>query len=383
MKEDYKNPDTDRRDYADDETEIDLLELAYKLWDKRRMILRWCGWGALVGLIIAFSIPKEYSSTVKLAPEAVNGKSSGSLGALASMAGISTGTSSADAVYPDLYPDVVSSVPFVTSLFDVELPLNEEDSVKMTLQEYMTEEISSPWWSVIMGVPGRLIGLLKSNEDVDESHRLDPFRLTVKERNLVEAINARVGATVDSKTSVVTINVTMQDPLVSAVLADTVMSRLQEYVIDYRTNKARQDLEYITKLNQEAKDTYYKAQQNYADYLDRNQGISLYSAQTTRERMKNETDLAFSLYNPTSQPVQQAQAKVQENTPVFAIVTPATVPTRASKPRKALILVGFVFLAFVASSAWILFGEPMLESFRATRSAQAAGTAPADKPSAE
>lgn len=380
MQEDYKNPDTDRRD-SDGEEEIDLLELFSKLWDNRRKIMRWCGWGALLGLVIAFSIPKEYSTSVKLAPEATKGRSSGGLGALASFAGINSGSNSADAVYPDLYPDVVSSVPFVTSLFDVEIPLSE-DSVKMTLKEYMDYEISSPWWSVILGIPGKIIGLIKGGDDEDESHSLDPFRLTISERNMVEALNARITATVDSKTSVVTLDVTMQDPLVSAVLADTVMARLQEYVTDYRTNKARQDLDYITKLNEEAKATYYKAQQEYADYLDRNQGLSLHSAQTTRDRMKNETDLAFSLYNQTSQQVQQAQAKVQENTPVFAIVTPATVPTRASKPRKAIILVGFVFLAFVACSGWILFGQPMLESFRQTRASKEAAEA-ADKPSAE
>ena len=72
----------------------------------------------------------------------------------------------------------------------------------------------------------------------------------------------------------------------AAVLADTVMARLQEFVIDYRTTKARQDLKYIETLNEEAKATYYKAQQNYAAYLDRNQNLSLFSAQTTRDRLR-------------------------------------------------------------------------------------------------
>ncbi len=81
-----------------------------------------------------------------------------------------------------------------------------------------------------------------------------------------------------------------------------------------------------------------------------------------RERLENEAALAFNLFNQTAQQVQKAQAKVQENTPVYAIITPATVPVRAASPRKALILVGFTFLAFVACAAWILFLQPMLEN---------------------
>ena len=155
----------------------------------------------------------------------------------------------------------------------------------------------------------------------------------------------------------------MQDPLVSAVLADTVITRLQEFITDYRTNKARQDLAYAQKLNDEAKQTYYEAQQRYAEYLDRNQGVILHSVQTTRDRLENEASLAFNLYNQTSMRVQMAQAKVQETTPVFAIVSPATVPIGASSPRKFLILIGFTVLATFACCLKILFGDKFKDTF--------------------
>lgn len=347
----------------DDEKEIDLLELAANLWKQRKKLLIWSVCGAVIGLIIAFSIPKEYAVSVKLAPEVTGGKSmSGGLGALASFAGLSGGASAgADAVYPQLYPDVVSSVPFMTGLFDVEVPL-KEDGEKMTVANFMTEETKGPWWGVILGLPGKIIGLLKSDdEEVGADHKLNTFQLTPQESQMMTALSQRITASVDQKTSVVTIDVTMQDPLVAAVLADTVVDRLKNYVTDYRTNKARHDLDYAVKLNEEAKDAYYKAQQRYADYLDRNQGLAFHAAQTMRERLENETQLAFNLYNQTAQQVQSAQAKVQENTPVYAVVTPATVPVKASSPKKLLILVGFTFLAFVACAAWILFVAPMLQ----------------------
>lgn len=348
-----------------EEKEIDLLDLASRLWDQRKKLIKWSVCGAVIGLVVAFSIPREYVTAVTLAPESNGAKiPGGGLGALASMAGINTGAEAgADAVYPMLYPDVVSSVPFVTSLFDVEVT-TKEDGKKMTVQQFMEDETRVPWWSYILGLPGKIIGFFKSVDEVDADHKLNSFQLTQDESLLVEALNQRISAAVDAKTSVVSINVKMQDPLVSAVLADTVVSRLKEYITAYRTNKAREDLEYAEKLNKEAKDNYYKVQQRYADYLDRNQGIAFHSAQTIKERLANEATLAFNLYNQTAQHVQSAQAKVQETTPVYAIITPATVPIRPASPKKLLILIGFTFLGFVSCAAWILSVSPFLAQYK-------------------
>jgi len=181
---------------------------------------------------------------------------------------------------------------------------------------------------------------------------------------VVAALATRIGADVDTKTSVISLSVTMQDPMVSAMLADTVAARLKTYVTDYRTEKARRDMEYAQRINDEAKQDYYDAQQKYAEYMDRNQGLVTRAAQTESERLQNEASLAFSLYNQTAQQLQIARAKVQQTTPVYTVVQPATVPLRPSKPSKMLILVGFIFLAVVAASAWILFGRDLVDGFR-------------------
>lgn len=348
--------------------EIDLLQLATKLWTCRRKLLIWVVCGIAIGLIVGFSIPKEYAAGVKLAPESnKTGSSASGLGALASMAGLSAGSAStADAVYPMLYPDVVKSVPFVTSLFDVPV-CTEDGSKEISLQQYLNDDIRSPWWSAVTRLPRKILSLFRSKPKGEKNHKLDNFRLTVAEDALVNALNGRISTAVDVKTSVISVSVKMQDPLVAATVADTVVSRLQEYITDYRTNKARKDLEYAIKLNEEAKENYYEAQQRFANYLDRNQGLVLNSAQITRDRLENEATLAFNLYNQTAQQVQRAQAKVQETTPVYAIISPATVPVSNVSPRKGLILVAFTFLAFVSGCVWILFVRPVIEARRQKR----------------
>ncbi len=353
----------------DAEQEIDLLELAQKLWAQRRSIIKWGAIGLVAGIIIAFSIPKEYTTTVKLAPEATQGGGgSGNLGALAALAGVNMGTNQGkDAVIPQFYPDIVSSIPFSLELFDVNV--TEKDGTETTVEDYVTNDLSSPWWSFLMSLPGKAIGGVMSVFKSDDKEgngdgKPNSFQLTKEQNGVVTALGARVSVDVDTKTSVISISVTMQDPLVSAMLADTVAERLKEYVTDYRTNKARADMEYAQKLNDEARDDYYQAQQRYANYMDKNQGVILRSMKNEEERLQNEMQLAYNLYNTTAQQLQMAKAKVQEITPVYAVLQPATVPLVPSKPSKMLILVGCVFLAVVACCAWILFGQDIVTAFR-------------------
>ena len=108
-----------------EEQEIDLIELAQKVWAERKLV-KACGIAVIVALVVAFSIPKEYATSVTLAPETGGKSVSGGIGALASMAGISLGASSGeDALSPELYPDIVSSTPFLINLFDVRVKSEE------------------------------------------------------------------------------------------------------------------------------------------------------------------------------------------------------------------------------------------------------------------
>lgn len=351
------------------EQEIDLLELARKLWDNRRLIIKWCIIGAVAGLIIGFSIPKEYTTTVKLSPEVQGAKSSmgGGLSSLASMAGVNLNSmSSADAVYPELYPDVVSSIPFATELFDVPVS-DKKGELQTTVYDYVSEYIRFPWWSAILKLPGKAIGGVMSlfkEEEEPTSDTLNTFQLTKEETKVVKALNERIGCTVDKKTNVIILSVTMQDPLISAVLTDTVMNNLQSYITDYRTNKARKDLEYTQMLFDEARMNYHTAQQIYADYMDKNQNIVLHSVRAEQERLRNEMSLAYNLYNQMAQQLQMAKAKVQEQVPVYTVIQPATVPLKASSPSKLLLLIGFIFLSGVFASGWILVGEDMIKHFK-------------------
>lgn len=347
----------------EEEMEIDLMEYARKLWAARKRLFKVGGIAAIVGVIIALTTPKEYTVNVTLAPELGNSRRSSSLSSIASMLGVggmSMG-SDADALNVTLYPNVVASTPFIIDLLDTPVQTLDEEEPDTTLVEYLkTNKVNL--LGIIMSLPGRAIGavfsLFKDAEEEVEKE-INPFQLTRSEARSVGKLRSLITASVDKKTGVTSVSVTMQDPLVAALVTDTVLNKLKEYIINYRISKAEEDCKYFEKLYDESKENYHKAQQAYAEYLDANKNIVLRSVQIEGERLQNEMNLAFSIYNQMAGQLQLGRTKVQEAKPVFAIVEPASVPLLPSGTSRKMILIGIIFLAVAGAAAWILFGQDL------------------------
>lgn len=351
-----------------EEQEFDLLELVQKLWKRRKMFYKTLGVALVVGLVIAFSIPKEYSVTVTLAAESTK-RTSSSLASMASMMGLGdfTGSGDRDALNILLFPNILASTPFALELYSMPVKTENSDTV-LALNEYMSS-VKHPWWNSLMGLPGKMVGGVtslflskKKNETITDT--LNPFKLTPKEIREIGAIKNAMEANVDKKTGITTVTVTMQDAEVAASVADSVVRKLQDYVTAYRTKKAAGDCEYWEKLYKEKQTDYYEAQQKYANYVDENKSLFTQRSKIEGERLQNEMNLAFQIYNQMATQLQMAQGKLQEAKPVFAVVEPATVPLRPVAPRKMVILIGCLFLAFVGTVSWILFGESIWKKIK-------------------
>lgn len=348
--------------------EINLFDLIHELWCERKIILSVSGIAFLIGIVVAFSIPKEYTTQVTMTPETSSKSGYGNLGALANMAGINfSGNSGEESLTPELYPEIVHSTPFLLDLFPVTIP-KHGDGKSLSLYDYMADYQKQPWWETLTGAPLKgmsyLVSSLKDKDNSENEKTIDSFKLSNDQTNVLRAISSRISVKVDNKTGIILLQVTMQDALLSAALTDTVMCNLQKYVTNYRTNKAKMDLEYTEKLHTEARKEYYAAQQKYANFADTNRDINRMGYQTQVERLQNEATLAYSLYNQISQQLQLAKAKVQEVTPVFTVIQPAEVSLKASKPNKPIVIAGFLFLGLTGSIIWILVGRTIVRKIR-------------------
>ena len=140
-------------------------------------------------------------------------------------------------------------------------------------------------------------------------------------------------------------------------ITQIVLEKLQGYITNYRTQKVKQDLEFTEKVFSEARESYYKAQRAYAAFEDANKNIISASYRTEQERLKNEMTLTFNVYNTLAQKLEQDKLRVQEQTPVYTIIQPATVPLKAASPKKPLILIGFVFLAIFGGVGYLFIKD--------------------------
>lgn len=347
-----------------EEQEIDLMDLLRKVIAMRKTLYKAAGIGLVVGIIIAFSIPRQYTVSVTLAPEmGSDSKSSGLASMAASFLGAGSMSSSPDALNATLSSEIISSTPFLLELFDTRVK-SLDGEVDTTLVAYLDKQ-SAPWWSLILRAPGKAITAMKGlfTEDSDTVSTLNPFQLTKEENKKIETLRKAIQANIDKKTGITTLSVTLQDAKVTAMVADSVVAKLQQYIINYRIAKAKEDCSYLEQLYKERQQEYYDAQQRYARYVDANKSLVLQSVRTEQERLQNDMNLAFQVYSQVAQQLQVARAKIQEEKPVFAVVEPATVPLKASNSRMTIVI-GMIFLALVGTLGWKLFGASLWQQFK-------------------
>lgn len=352
----YQQPDV--QEPENDELEIDWMDILRRIIAIRKTLYKAAGVGVILGIIIALSIPKKYTVTVTLSPEMNGDKTSGGLASLASsfLGGAATSNSN-DALNVTLAPDIVASTPFILELFNTRVQTLDGE-LDTTLVAYLNEQ-KSPWFSYIIKAPGMAIGAIQSffTEKVDTASVLNPFQLTKEESEKVEGLRKVLATDVDKKTAKTTISVTLQDPKVTAIVADSVIAKLQQYIIDYRIKKAKEDCTYLEELYHERQQEYYQAQSKYAHYFDTNRNIAFQSVRAEQERLQNDMNLAYQVYSQVAQQLQVARAKIQEEKPVFAVVEPATVPLQPSGTSRKVILIGIVFLTVCGTGAWKLLGQ--------------------------
>lgn len=340
--------------------EADLLLILRKIVDIRKQLYKAAIVGLIIGIIVGLSIPKQYTVDVTLSPEVGGDKGNGGISSLAASflgggASMSNGT---DALNASLSSEIVSSTPFLLELLDMQIVVDNSGEIK-TLSDYLMTE-SSPWWNSVVGFPNLVIdgvrGLFTSKvEYLDLNKKLQNgiISLTQKENAQIGVLKKIITANINKKTAITNVRVTLQNPRVAAIVADSVVHRLQEYIIDYRTSKAKEDCVYLEHLFEERKQEYYDAQKKYARYVDTHDNLILQSVRTEQERLQNDMALSYQIYSQVANQLQVARAKVQEEKPVFAVVEPAVIPLYPSGLGIKVYALLYLFMSVFCTLGWI------------------------------
>ena len=361
--------------YQYDEDEIDLLELAKTIWDKRMFIIKVVGIGAILGVVVALLSPKEYKSTATLMPEystESQGGASSLLRQYGGLLGVSGGSyaSNSNAIRVDLYPNIVQSTNFQLKLMDEPFYFSDINA-EATLFEYYTELNSPGFLSIIrsytIGLPGKILGAILPKKELmttvpGEAEESMILNLTEDEVELIKVLRQKITASLDEESGIVSVSVTLPDNVAAAAVTEYTITELTDYLTEYRTEKVLRDLTFVEEQLSTAEARFEESQLTLAEFRDSNQGTLSAKAQTEEQRLNSEYQIAFNLYNSLTQQYEEAKLKVQEETPMFKTLEAVQVPLE-DETSGAMILLVFIMLSGIGSVGWI-FVHPLIEQFK-------------------
>ena len=327
---------------------IDIFELFKKLWAKKKLFSIVWVIIFLLSLLWIIPQPRYFSCSVSLAPE-TTGDNAGGITSIASSFGINLGTQGNDAIYPMLYPELIQSPEFIIDLFPIQIS-TMDNSVKTDYATYLQKYQKKNWLTTpFSNATKAFVALFVKPEPTktnNKNHKIDPFNLTKQEYNLMKNIGGKVSCSVDQKTEVITISVTDQDRLVCALMADSVRQHLQDFIIQYRTKKARIDVAHYQALADSAKKEYDKSVIKYSNFCDANQDVILQSEISQRDKLENDMQMKYNAYSAMQNQLEAMKVKLQEKTPAFTTLKNATVPQKPAGPKRLI----FIFLMLVFST---------------------------------
>lgn len=351
------------------EEEIDLIALAKNVWLGRKTVIYSVLIAAVMGVFIALFSAKQYTVSTVMVPQ-IGAEGGSQLKDLASLAGFDLGGSkSSSELSPIIYPKILGSIPFKLELMNTPLHFEELDT-PVTLYDYMTI-YSKP--SVIgtvkkytLGLPGLIIGAIRGPQEdlsIPDNITNRPLALTKEQDKVKKALDGLVSLNVNSKEGYLTLTVSLSEPLAAAELAQKAQELLQREIIKFKIEKSQADLNFIQERYDETKKEAERYQEMVAANTDRSKSMVSARPQVEIDRIRSKYNIANSVYMELSKQLEQAKLQVKKDTPVFTVIEPVTIPIERSKPKRAQILVIWMFLGGVVGVG-IVLGKQWLEPFK-------------------
>lgn len=338
---------------------VDIIGLLKDLWEQKRTILLALLAVSLIGLVYYSTSERYYWSQASLMPE--DQTSRGGLGQIfdqyRNILGVGGGgIQQGEGISVMLYPYIVESLPFKIELMQQEVYFSDVDQT-LTIFDYFDQHkpksAGEKIFDYTLGLPFTVAGWIRGETErppIDFSLYADfedPKRVDYRIQHVASELDQRISIEREPQSDFILVGAAMSTPESSAKIVQIVKRQLQRYVIEYKTEKAQQDLAFVEVQYETAKARYRATQDSLAAFRDRNINLSRASVLAEEERLQSDFTLAFDLYTTLSRRLEEAKIKVQEETPAFRVHEPAIIPGSFAAPRANRIVAGSVFLGLL------------------------------------
>ncbi|MDT8887195.1 GNVR domain-containing protein [Aquirufa sp. LEPPI-3A] len=309
------------------------------------------------GALLSLTLDSEYESQVKLLPEVdskLGGSSgSGGLGGLSSLAGLaginlSGAMAGSEVIQPAMYPEIVQSIPFLLELSQSQV-YNLRQKKFQKLADYLKQDNSNAPIPIFKKDKSQAANDLENITVPKGVLSPDLINISKQESTSLKELREAISVEVDKKNNLIKITAITGDPVVSANLANLILIQLRKYIVQYRTEKARKELDFLMDRQAEARKRYDQSLFTLSNYKDQNRNVFLNVAKDQGKKLQYEVDLAFNVYSNLTNQTTEAKIKLQKETPVFKVLEPAQIPLKRSSPKRSLITLGAMFLGLFAS----------------------------------
>jgi len=324
-----------------EEDSIDIIALLKTLWNGKKLIVKTTILFFIIGCIVALLSPLVYTSQTTFIPQVSEDQmssSKGGLGSLASLAGINLnqGSSTSDSyLSPLLYSKIAKSDEFSLKLIEEELISLNGD--KFSLKDYLLPGTNTNSSFNLIGFFKRYtIGLfIKNDNELKNNEIVNGYNfISQEEFGLVNNFKQKFSIVLNDKDGYIEVIASDKDAFISTQLVKIITKNLQSRIIELRTNKIKERLEY-SKNQYELKQIEFNIlQNNVADFKDSNKNISTARFMSELQKLESEYQLQQNILMTLASEFNNNKIKLNKDTPIFSVIDEVSVPNERSEPKR-------------------------------------------------
>ena len=347
-----------------EEDSIDIIAILKNIWVERILIIKTSISFFFIGCLVALLSPVVYTSQTTFVPQ-VSGEdisSKNKLGSLASIAGINLNTSRGNSdsyLSPLLYTNIVDSEEFSLRLLSEELINSNGD--KFTVKEYLSSGGNYFNFNPIGFIKKYTIGQLLNNETSEiNSDLLKNYNfINDKDFNLLISFRKKFTIELNEEEGYIKVFATDNNPFISSQIAEKVTKSLQSKIIEIRTNKIKERLEFSKEQYELKQIEFDFLQKKLAEFKDSNKNISTARFRSELQRLESEYRLQQDILINLALEYNNNKIQLNKDTPIFSVIDEVSVPNQRSYPKRSSLVIFYILLGLVFSIGYILVREPI------------------------
>ena len=224
----------------------------------------------------------------------------------------------------EIYSQQTASREFAIEMSKVRIPGYDMDYL-----EYVKRHHRHPWW-------------YQREYESDDEEAL---------KQIGECIRHRV---TPSKQTL-NLQVVDPDPVVSAMMLDSVCSHLQKFIATKRLMVVRHRYESLAGVRDSMRDDYLQCQELYAAYNDAHHGSHKAQEKSRLETLRKNKDIAYKTFSIVNQQYLRLKTQLERNPMSFYTVKMASVPVRPSNPQYVVNILSFLVVTLLLTTLFVLY----------------------------